>query len=179
MKAKELAALLLQNPDADVFYEGYSSQDFGDSFNFSESVVGVQTTPSGIFISTEYIESNEPLAPSDKPKTGAVRIQLFDGTWFRVGDNGCDVSNLRDFMENGYICNYVDWHSGTWLLTTPDFTDGGYIDEKMGQIDTTHYTTDDVLHVEVITEVPEDTWKPVWQKFKWEEVLEFIKAGII
>jgi|AGFT01.1.fsa_nt_gi hypothetical protein len=179
MKAKDLAALLLENPEADVFHEGYYTQDFGDSFHFSERVVGIQTTPSGFFISTEYIENNDPLAPSDKPQVGAVRIQLFDGTWFRCGEQGCNVSNLRDFMENEYICNYVDWHSGTWILTVPGYSDGGYIDGKIGELHTTHYTTDDVLHVEIITEVPDDTWKPVWQKFKWEEALEFIKAGII
>lgn len=174
MKAKELAELLLKTPDADIFIENYTIPDFGDSFYDSESVIGIKQTPSGIFLSTEPLDYY-PVSPSDIPKLNHIRIFMTDGTWFKFGENSGSIDDLKYFDEYKYISNSVGWHEGTYTLYQEGSITDEYIYDKINSTGNTSYTNNEVDFVEILTEYDKDTWEVVWQKFKFDEALEFVK----
>lgn len=173
MKAKELAELLLKTPDADIFIENLITQDFGESFHETESVIGIKQTPSGIFLSTETLDYY-PTAPSDYPKMGSIRIKLLDGTWFKFGDKSGTVDELREFNECWYISTYIAWQYGTYILYS-DLIQSEHIKEKIEKTTSIAYHVRDVDFVEILTEINPESWEVVWQKFKFDEALEFVK----
>lgn len=178
MTAKELAELLLQTPDLEVFTEECHVPDFSDAYYSVEKVIGITKTPDGIFINSEYIQFKEPRSPSQKPQIGSVRIMLNDGKWFYEGNDGLSARNLRDFIEEGFFITYGCWNQDNWLMYDESKVDD-YISSKIEDTETEPYNSTEVKYVEILTEVHPDTWHETWQKFTFEEALEFVKAGII
>lgn len=119
MKAKDLAALLLQTPDLEVYIEDYHCPDFDDGYHYTNGTNGVTRTPDGIFINLDSI-NHYPKSPSDKPQIGAIGIMMKDGNWFKLRMDEHDLSALRYYDENGYICNYISWHDDYYVLAPED-----------------------------------------------------------
>ncbi|EAZ2022982.1 hypothetical protein BZF66_06685 [Salmonella enterica] len=178
MTAKELAELLLQTPDLEVYTEECHVPDFSDAYYSVEKVIGITKTPDGIFINNEYISGKEPRSPSQKPQIGSVRIMLKDGQWFRQGNDGLSVHNLHDFIEYGFFITYGGWNSENWLMYDESRVDD-YISSKIEDTETEPYSSIEVQYIEILTEVHSDTWHETWQKFSFGEALEFVKARII
>jgi hypothetical protein len=174
MKAKDLADLLLKTPDANVYIEDYNSPDFDDGYYYTSSINGVQKTPDGIFL-TLSDDNEHPRAPSDVPKLTEIRIRMTDGTWFKFGSDAGTIDDLVYFNECKYISTYVGWHEGTYTLYEEGSLTDGYVYDKIDSTGNTSYTTNYVDFVEILTEYNEDTWEVTWQKFKFEEALEFVK----
>lgn len=174
MKAKDLAELLLKTPDANVYIEEYNSPDFDDGYYYTNGIEGVQKTPDGIFLTLGDDDENVK-APSDIPKVNCIRIFMTDGTWFKFGSNSGSTDDLNLFNECKYISNYVGWHDATYTLYEKGTITDGYVYDKINSTGNTSYTCEDVDFVEILTEYDEDTWELTWQKFKFDEALEFVK----
>lgn len=175
MKAKDLADLLLKTPDANVYIEGYNSPDFDDGYYYTNGIGGVQKTPDGIFLTLSDDDDQYPKAPSDIPKMNSIRIFMKDGTWFKFGSNDGTTDDLVYFDECKFISNYVGWHDGTYTLYEAGSITDGYIYDEINKTGNTSYTCEDVDFVEILTEYDAYTWEITWQKFKFEEALEFVK----
>lgn len=175
MKAKDLADLLLKTPDANVYIEGYNSPDFDEGYYYTNGIEGVQKTPDGIFL-TLSDDDQYPKAPSDIPKVNSIRIFMTDGTWFKFGSNTGTTDDLVYFNECKYISNYVGWHDATYTLYEEGSLTEGYVYDKINSAGgNTSYISKEVDFVEILTEYDKDTWELTWQKFKFEEALEFVK----
>lgn len=176
MKAKDLAALLLQTPDLEVYIEDYNSPDFDDGYYFTNSTTGVTRTPDGIFIDISSCEGY-PKAPSDKPRIGTIAIMMKDGQWFKLRPDDSDLSVLKQFDESGYICNYIGWHEDYYIISEPDFPDE-WLQGHINRSSSTHYVPSDVDYVQVLVGLNDEDWTPVYQKFTLEEAIKYSKGEL-
>ena len=168
MKAKDLAALLLQTPELEVYIEDYHCPDFDDGYHYTNSTTGVTRTPDGIFINISSCEGY-PKAPSEKPRNNSISIMMNDGEWFKFRDNENTLSVLRDYSEYGYICNYVDWHNDYWILAQEDSKDG-WIQEHMNS---TFYSPEQIDYVQIQVGLDEATWNPIYIQLTLEEAIKY------
>ena len=171
MKAKDLAALLLQTPEAEVYIEEYYSADFSDSYYYTNGTSGVTCTPSGVFINTTDIDEY-PKAPSDKPRIGAIGIMMKDGEWFKLRMDEHGLSVLADYANSGYICNYISWHDDYYVLCPSDFKDG-WVQETIAKTGSTHYTPDEVDYVQILAGLDDTTWNPIYIKLSFDEAIKY------
>lgn len=171
MKAKELAALLLQTPDLEVYIEEYNAPDFDDGFYSTSGCCGITRTPDGIFIDTCSIDCY-PKSPSDKPSVGAIAIMMTDGQWFKLRMDQHDLSVLVDYSECGYICNYISWDDLYFSLCPDDIQDS-WVREHMEETGSTHYTPEDVDYVKVLVDIDPETWNPEYKHFTFDEAIAY------
>lgn len=172
MKAKDLAALLLQTPDLEVYIEEYESPDFDDGYHYTNSCDGITQTPDGIFINTSIISGSEPRAPSNMPRIGTIDIMMKDREWFRFGYTYHDLSQLVDYSECGYICNYVSWEHGYYAISPVDIDDD-WVQEHIQSSGNTHYEPDDVDYVRVLVGFDQTTWEPEYKHFTFDEAIQY------
>lgn len=174
MKAKDLAALLLQTPDLDVFVEDYHSPDFDEGYYYTNTTTGITRTPDGIFINIETLDRNipDPKAPSEKPKINTIAIKMKDDKWFKLSLNDHNISVLRDFNEYGYICHYIGWHDDYYVLAADDCPEE-YIQEKINDSSSTHYTPEQVDYVQILVGLDEVTWNPIYIQLSFDEAIKY------
>lgn len=173
MKASELAAILLKNPDMEVYTENqhYDSYD-NDSYFTTEAVDSVVQTPDGLFLNFKTIDSDTDLkSPMSKPKLHTFRIKLKDGEYFRIPQSYHNLSTLIDFEVEGHLVFYVSWHDDWWILAPAD-TEDEFAKEKISYTSSTHYTPDDVECVQIITAL-DDKWEPIYTDFTLQDAIEF------
>lgn len=176
MKAKDLAALLLQTPDADVYIEEYYSADFSDDYYYTSEATGVTKTPDGIFIDISSIESY-PKSPSERPGIGTISIMMTDGAGFKLRQDDQDLSVLQDYAESGYICNYIGWHENYYILAPNDIEDD-WVREHIEDASSTHYTPDEVDYVQILVGLEEETWNPIYIQLSFDEAIKYAREKI-
>lgn len=175
MKASELAALLLQNPDADVYVQTCHSSIYGDWYNLAESCNGITSTPSGTFIDISSVPREMDIKkPCDIPLIGASRIKL-DSTvhdflpvtrdyddYISDLDNGWFWTELK---TEGYYYSFISDSENVIFNYNAEYqTDYQVQDEHV-------YTVDDVQYVEVLTELDSE-WNETWTRMSFEEAYE-------
>lgn len=176
MKAKELADILLKNPEKEVYIEVYHAPDFDDGFYSTERISGTEKTPDGIFLhSTPTPITEAPRSPSNKPQIDDISIMMADGEWFLLPEHDCNLSTLRDYAEMGYICNYIGWHENYYVLAELDIDDE-YVQREINNHLSTHYLPSDIDYVRILVGLDEDTWKPVYKQFSIEEAIEYAQG---
>lgn len=176
MKAKYLAALLLQTPDLEVYIEDYHCPDFDDGYHYTNSTTGVTRTPDGIFINIESCDGY-PKSPSEKPRIGTIAIMMKDGKWFKLSMDEHNLSVLKEYDESGYICHYIGWHDDYYILAPDDIADG-WVKENIDKIGSTHYTPDEVDYVQVLVGLNDADWSPIYQNFTFEEAVKYSKGEL-
>lgn len=171
MKAKDLAALLLQTPDAEVYIEEYHCPDFDDGYHYTNETTGVTRTPDGVFIDICSIDKY-PKSPSERPQIGAIGIMMKDGEWFKLRMDDHDLSVLADYANSGYICNYISWHDDYYTLCPIDIQDE-WVQETMAKTGSTHYTPDEVDYVQILAGLDDETWNPIYIKLSFDEAIKY------
>lgn len=171
MKAKELAALLLEYPDLEVYQEEHFSYEDGDHGSYANSVIGIAVTPSGIFFGTGDCQNDNVQTPSDCPRIHHFTIVLDDDTVFKVGSN-TELYQLCEYAEYGYMSNYVSWNDNYWILCEKDIPDG-HIQAEMQHVWNTHVTPDRVKYVEISVAVDPVTWEVSYERFTLEGAIQF------
>lgn len=177
MKAYELADLLLQNPEQDVFITHLVHDDYGDSYYDSLEITGIDsTTPSGLFLSADPIKrSTNVLKPTDKPIIGSVRIKLHncnDEYFTCESDYYGDISCLddgwfwRELINEGYYSAYRSYAESIVFEHISTGIDHG---------DVTVYTPEDVEYVEVLTDLDENDWTCTWTKMTYKEAYDLFE----
>lgn len=163
MKAKELAELLLQTPDANVYIEILHTSDWDDNWHETSTITGVQKTPSGIFLKDEYLEVEPRHCPSTKPVISTVGFRMKDGKWFPYrNDDPYNIYDLIQYKKDQYLICYGDFLGQTYILTPADNNDE-YIVGELAESRVKHYTPEDIDYVEVLVGIDEETWVPVTQ----------------
>lgn len=176
MKAKELAALLLQTPDLEVYVEDYNCPDFDDGHYYTNGTMGITLTPDGVFIDICSID-NYPKSPSDKPQIGSIDIMMNDGEWFKLNTQSeHDLSVLVEYADSGYICNYIGWHENYYVLAESDIDDE-YVQREINNHLSTHYLPSDIDYVRILVGLDEYTWEPVYKQFSIEEAIEYAQGN--
>ena len=186
MKAKDLAELLLQNPDLDVFVEEMRDTRDGDYYYHPSEVGSVQLTPSGVFLTLSVVDYKSSLDiqnPHKKPVLYSTKIKLEDHDplypemipeYFPcIGDGYDEHDDLttgyfwQSLMDYGYYESYIPGENKVYFITTdpPEYADE----------DSDIYIPEDVLSVEVLTHVDDATWDCTWSTMTFEEAYEFFK----
>lgn len=171
MKAKDLAALLLQTPDLEVYIEDYHCPDFDDGYHYTNGTTGVTRTPDGIFIDIDSV-NHYPKAPSERPRIGTISIMMTDGEPFKLRQDDQDLSVLQDYVESGYICNYIGWHENYYILAPNDIEDD-WVREHIEDASSTHYTPDEVDYVQILVGLEEETWNPIYIQLSFDEAIKY------
>ena len=158
MKAKDLAALLMQNPEMEVYHEHMHIDDMCDSYYSPENVSGIEITPSGVFISTERMDYNsqqEIKTPHNKPRIGAIENVVFP--FYNAYEDPTTGEDLfRELLEDGQVYG----QNGTVFTLDPNYEP----DHNTWQF----YTPQDVMEVKVLTDL-DDNWNPVYTSMTFEE----------
>lgn len=173
MKASELAAKLMENPDLEVYYEEYNSPDFSDGFYWTSGVDGVQITPDGVFITTNCLrcDFDNLKTPSTIPRIDTVTIHIKDGlvpfNFFPLdSERGDDAGKymFQEFLDYDVIYGHSDgvsYHLSEKLET------------KEENYSTHNINTSDVEKVTVLTSYDPVTWEPSYTDYTWDEVKEY------
>lgn len=185
MKAKELAALLMQNPEMEVYHEDMHIDDMCEVYYSAENVTGVEITPSGVFISTEHIDFDdrqEIKTPHNKPRIGTIDLVFHQERLVEYDeDDGSivtDVENVvfpfynayedpttgEDFFRELFEDGQVYGQDGTVFVLDPNYEP----DHNTWQF----YTPEDVMEVKVLTDI-DDAWNPVYTSMTFEEARNF------
>lgn len=184
MKAKELAALLLQNPEDEVYIETLQSSSDGDYYHQTNKISGIaERTPAGTFINMEWMSIREEIkSPSTKPLIGAARIKLdsylydflpCDDSWDSGRsdlDNGSFWHEL--FTDGYYYCYVYNGDSVIFEHSTEIAHDIGY---NYG--DRHVFTPEDVEYVEVLTSIDEN-WEQTWTRMTYEDAYEYFTKDL-
>ncbi len=181
MKAKDLAALLMQHPEMEVYHEHMHIDDMCEAYYSPENVSGIEITPSGVYISTERIDYNsqqEIKTPHNKPRIGAIDLVFHqdrlveydedDGTTrtdvenvvFRFYNAYEDPTTGEDFFSELLNDGEVYGQNGTVFVLDPNYEP----DHNTWQF----YTPEDVMEVKVLTDL-DDNWNPVYTSMTFEE----------
>ena len=184
MKAKELAALLLQNPEDEVFIETLQSDSCGDYYHQTHKLSGLaERTPDGTFLNMDWMSIREEIkTPSNKPLIGAARIKLdsLEYNFLPCDDNWdsrrSDLDNgefWRELFRDGHYYCYV--YNGDSVI----FEHSTKVDDSVGLDygDRTVFGAEDVEYVEVLTAL-DDNWNETWIKMSFEEAYEYFTKDI-
>lgn len=177
MKAKELAELLLKNPDMDVFLEETNFDDWDCSVYYTPSeVVDIQITPSGVFIKHNPMHRQDTTSlkmPSTEPVVGSLRVVLN----CPIGELLCfsnDTSNhVQSFVEEllnyGSVSDYVSFIDEHIRFVSQQ-TDVNYSTES-GYV----LSPDDCTY-EVLTSYDDD-WNCTYTEMTYDEMTEYAYAN--
>lgn len=184
MKAKELAALLLQTPESEVYFETLQFDSYGDSYNQTHKVRGLgESTPDGIFIEHDYLGMREHVkTPTNKPIIGSARIKLDSFVHdhlpsdcnYSSGPSDLDTGSFwEELFREGQYYSYVS--NGDSVI----FEHSTKVSNSLGYDygDRTVYSAEDVEYVEVLTEL-DDLWNETWIKMSFEEAYEYFTKDI-
>lgn len=175
MKAKELAELLLQNPESNVYIEELKLVDFGDSYYSTEKVEGIEITPDGVFIKSTHVENQYELKrPSTKPKVGTFIIELDTGLKIDYTDLDKYESEYPSASNFNYSVSTGEFHfyheDEITIIALDDSVKNMYNDD-------TRYVVYDISSVEkfnILTNFDEE-WNCTWKEMTFEEAKEFYK----
>lgn len=177
MKAKELAELLLQNPEQEVYLEVTNYDDWDCSVYYTPSeVVDIQTTPSGIFIkhNSMYRQDTTGLKmPSTEPVIGALKVVLNDPILEMKVFCSEDAQHVQSFVEE--LLNYKSISHWESLIhedvrfvsenSNVDYsTDNGYI-----------ISPDDCTY-EVLTSYDKD-WNCTYTEMTYDEMTAYAHSN--
>lgn len=175
MKAKELAELLLKNPELDVFIEELNLVDFGDSFFSTDKVDGIEITPDGLFIKSSHVENYFSMKrPSTKPQIGTFIIELCTGLKIDYTDLDSHESDFPNASNFKYAIASNEFH-----FYHEDIITVVALDESIKEMynDSFRYKVYDINFVEkfhVLTNFDEE-WNCTWEEMTFEQAKEFYK----
>lgn len=185
MKAKELAELLLQNPEDEVFIETLQSDSCGDFYHQTHKIGGIaERTPDGTFINMDWIaiRDMEIKSPSTKPLIGAARIKL-DSLLYEYLPCDDHWDSRRSDLDNGEFWRelFVDGHYYCYVYNGDSvvFEHSTKIKDSVGLDygDRTVYGADDVEYVEVLTAL-DDEWNETWVEMTFEEAYDYFTKDL-
>lgn len=175
----------MQNPEMEVYHEHMHINDMCESYYSPENVSGIEITPSGVFISTEYIDFDdrqEIKTPHNKPRIGTIDLVFHQERLVEYDeDDGSmvtDVENVvfpfynayedpttgEDFFRELFEDGQVYGQDGTVFVL-----DHNYVpDHNTWQF----YTPQDVMEVKVLTDIDEK-WNPVYTTMTYEEAKKY------
>lgn len=184
MKAKELAELLLQNPEDEVFIEILQSSSDGDYYHQTHKLSGLaERTPDGTFLNMDWMSIREEIkTPSNKPLIGAARVKLdsylydflpCEDSW---DSRRSDLDNgefWRELFNSGYYYCYV--YNGDSVI----FEHSTEMNPNLGRdyVDRHVFTPEDVEYVEVLTALDEN-WDQTWTRMTYEEAYEYFTKDL-
>lgn len=184
MKAKELAALLLLNPEDEVYIETLQSDSYGDCYYQTHKLNGIAgRTPSGVFVSQDWMSICEEIkSPTNKPLIGSSRIKLdsFIHDFLPSDDN---YSSRESDLDNGEFWRelLIDGHYYCYVSNGDSvvFQHSTVLDEDRGHdYGERHvFTPEDVEYVEVLTALDDD-WNETWTRMTYEEAYEYFTKDI-
>lgn len=175
----------MQNPEMEVYHEHMHINDMCESYYSPENVSGIEITPSGVFISTEYIDFDdrqEIKTPHNKPRIGTIDLVFHQERLVEYDeDDGSmvtDVENVvfpfynayedpttgEDFFRELFEEGQVYGQDGTVFVLDPNYEP----DHNTWQF----YTPDDVMEVKVLTDIDEK-WNPVYTTMTYEEAKKY------
>lgn len=181
MKAKDLAALLLQNPEMEVFYEDYIHVDFGDSYHTVKSVDGVNVTPGGVYLDINYIQNKNEFGlkpPSSCPVIDTIRIKLDDEEfpYLPFEENSSDNYGeyfFRDYAEEKTF--YTFSGSEKFILYDSSVDESSRCDYTNKEIEDNFsiiFDISKVEYVEVLTSF-DDQWNPTYTNMTFDEAMSY------
>lgn len=176
MKAKDLAALLLQNPELDVYHEDYHMPEYSDGFHTVESVDGIKITPGGIFLDMNYIQGDTDnlKPPSQKPRIDSFRIKLNDDEfpYFMIGYDSDEDGHyfFEHFLNSDSYHSYV--YNNTWMLYDENAELSEYHQNKLDETGIERFSLSDVEYVEVLTSF-DDQWVPSYDKMSFADAMQY------
>lgn len=174
MKAKELAELLMKNPEQEVYLEETHFDDWDCSVFYTPSeVVDVQITPSGVFIKHNPMHSQDTTSlkmPSTEPVVGSLNVLLNcpigDLRYFSNDTSNHVQSFVEELLNYGSISDYVSFMDAhiRFVLQQTDVdysTEDGYF---IGPDDCTY---------EVLTSYDPNTWETFYTEMTYQEVFDY------
>lgn len=182
MKASELAELLLQTPDEEVYFVTAECDRDGDYYYHAHSIKGKEHTPDGLFLTHDSLWRHNgdfiPRMPCDTPSLGYAKIKLKnrdpdyqleyypeEDTYSE--DNTSSLHTLyfwREIQVDGYQMTYHDDGCAVLIYSKePEYMDD----------DAEVFKVDDIEHVEVITSVHPDTWEVETTIMTFQEAYDF------
>lgn len=187
MKSHELAKLLLEQPDLEVFVETERREGEHRSYHSSALQPKFEITPDGLFVDVRDLVEGKPpqlipvigsyfvhfkdgtITPSRLPgvrKHEVPTVQFFSTGEVRVVEYGsynlekCDSFQvLRMGLEQDIILSTNDEHFDKLDAV---FTDGKRVMRLC-----------DLSHISVLTSFDPDTWKPTYTDMSYDEMLAF------
>ena len=168
MKAKELAELLMKNPEQEVYLEETNFDDWDCSVFYTPSeVVGLENTPSGYFIKYTPVNRDVHLKiPSETPVIGSLLIEMNIFGGYFPGD---EANHVQTFIEE--MVNYNRVHSYSSIYDDSfSFVNesGSSYDNSSGYI----LTPDDVIF-KVLTSYDPNTWETFYTEMTYQEVFDY------
>lgn len=201
MKSHELAKLLLEQPDLEVFAEVESWGELGRQFNTVNFDGKTQITPSGIFLSPAkfFKKGFSDKSPNDEPVLGSFLLFMSDGLVLKHKNDGSRISERtvkylstgesKDKPPTVSICgqhiitvehdNHMVFHrpyeSHIVLVTNKET----YEQNPLYSSDDTKYEhryLEDIDYVKVLVSYDELTWKPEYKSMSYAEALAYGKT---
>lgn len=174
MKAKELAKLLLEHPEMDVFNEEYHVPEYSDGYNSVNSLNGITITPGGVFLNFNYLPGDTDYLkpPSLKPEIDTFRIKLKDTEhpYFCIRDEDDGKYFFEHFLNENAYYSYVC--SNTWILYDENAELDDYTTNKLDELWVEKFTLEDVDYVEVLSSF-DDQWVSTYDKMSFSEAMQY------
>lgn len=171
MKSHDLAKLLLSVSNKDVYITETHFSDWGEEPYYTPLLIeGLDESPQDIFLKSAYYGGvNKPVVPEQKPDLHSYRILLIDAdtgkeVWYLPED-----SHYYDFLSN---IEYKYFYSYSYTDNESFGIDLGGLDKDYPDCEKTFYE-DEILYVEVVTEVLDNGWTAVYSKFSLQEATEY------
>lgn len=187
MKSHELAKLLLEQPDLEIFVETERREGTGRSYHSSALQPKFEITPDGLFVDVQDLVDGKP--PQHIPVIGSYFVHFKDGTitparlpnvskhqvptvqFFSTGE-------VREVEYGSYNLEKCDCYQvlrmgleKAIILSTND--------EYFDQLDPV-YTENkrvmrlcDVSHISVLTSFDQDTWNCTYTDMTYDEVMAY------
>lgn len=188
MKAKDLAALLMQNPEMEVYHENWHSDDMCEVYYSPEIIDGIEITPSGVFIKTasvDFNDSREIKLPSNKPIIGTIDLVFHQERQIDTEDaDGEPVVDVTNVVFPFYNSDSQPMHGNDFFRELLEDGEVYGCDGNVFALDENYepdhntwqfYTPEDVMEVKVLTSFDEQ-WNVQYTSMKFEEAKKYFET---
>lgn len=171
MKGHDLARLLLSKSNKDVYITETNFSDWNEEPYYTPLLIeGLDESPEAIFLKSMRCEEvNKPVVPEQKPDLHSYKILLIDAdtgeeVWYLPED-----SHYYDFLSN---IEYKYFYSYSYTDGESFGIDLGGLEKDYPDCEKTFYE-DEILYVEVVTEVVDNGWTAVYSVFSLQEATDY------